>query len=290
VARIRSLKPELRRDLTVATWKRDVRYTWVLLLGYLDDYGRGLDDDRLLKADLFPLDDDVTAKKLNGWLDVMAGSGDDAPLCRYEVAGQGYLHAPKWGKHQRISHPTDSLMPPCPFHDRSGDRATPCVIGSGTSADRFRNDSGAAPERLRTSRAPAEQGTGSREQGREQGLSLVSIAVDSPSVPHTEDHDGEPAKPVPPAGELASLVAAVHRRRPEWDPPGIHAAAIDALAIAGGNWPKAVAALLAVARAPSSKTPYRATVPKGFWWQELGPDWTGTAAQLIADFDRLETA
>ena len=43
MARIRSIKPELRTSLTVATWPREARYFWVLLWGYLDDHGYGLD-------------------------------------------------------------------------------------------------------------------------------------------------------------------------------------------------------------------------------------------------------
>lgn len=126
MARIRTIKPELRRSLTVASWPRQVRYAWVLLFGYLDDYGRGLDDLRLLKADLFPLDRDVTEKKLDDWLNLIAGTKDedDLPtLCRYEARGQRLLHAPKWRRHQKISHPTDSRIPPCPVHDEEGNHS-----------------------------------------------------------------------------------------------------------------------------------------------------------------------
>jgi hypothetical protein len=122
MARIRSVKPELRTDLTVGAWPIPVRYAWVLLWGYLDDSGRGRDDLRLLVSDLFPLDRDVTERKLDGWLTVMAttsGDGDEPPLCRYEVDGRRFLHCVKWGRHQRISHATDSRMPPCPVHDKS---------------------------------------------------------------------------------------------------------------------------------------------------------------------------
>ena len=125
MARIRSIKPELRKSLTVATWPREVRYAWVLLWGYLDDHGRGVDDLRLLVADLFPLDRDVTERKLDGWLNRMAekpadADEEDPPLCRYEVGGRRYLHAVKWTSHQRVSHPGPSRIPPCPTHEDSG--------------------------------------------------------------------------------------------------------------------------------------------------------------------------
>lgn len=128
MARIRSIKPELRKSLTVASWPREVRYAWVLLWGYLDDAGRGSDELRLLVADLFPLDRDVTESKLDRWLDMMAAepadSHDDPPLCRYEVRGRRYLHAVKWLDHQRINRPSEPRFPPCPIHENGPPPAT----------------------------------------------------------------------------------------------------------------------------------------------------------------------
>lgn len=121
MARIRSVKPEIRRSHTVAEWKREVRLAWVYLWCYLDDKGRGLDDPRLVAAELFPLDRDVTDRKMDGWLELMAttkvGDEDDQPpLCRYEVGGRKYLHAIKWRDHQRINKPQPSRLPVCPIH------------------------------------------------------------------------------------------------------------------------------------------------------------------------------
>lgn len=116
MARIRSVKPELRTSLTAAEWPREVRYAWVLLWGYLDDHGRGVDDTRLIRSDLFPLDRDVTEKKLDSWLDLMS-SGDSPPLCRFEYKGRRYLHAVKWTSHQKVYHPKDSRIPYCPMHE-----------------------------------------------------------------------------------------------------------------------------------------------------------------------------
>jgi len=131
MARIRSVKPELRTSLTVAEWPREVRYAWVLLWGYLDDHGRGRDDLRLLVADLFPLDQDVTPRKLDGWLQLMTRNG---PLCRYEVDDRKYLHAVHWTAHQKVSHPRDSAFPPCPRHE-------PFASASGTAPGRLRSTS-----------------------------------------------------------------------------------------------------------------------------------------------------
>lgn len=123
MARIRSIKPEMRKSLTVAAWPREVRLAWVYLWGYLDDSGRGVDDTRLIIAECFPLDRDVTDRKMDRWLALMAEKPEDAEeepaLCRYETRGRRYIHAVKW-HHQKISHPQPSRIPSCPIHEPEG--------------------------------------------------------------------------------------------------------------------------------------------------------------------------
>lgn len=121
MARIRSVKPSLRTSRVVASWKFEVRYFWVLLWGYLDDLGRGLDIPKAIAGDCFPLDDNVTAATIHRWLDVIAstkGAPDrEPPLCRYEVDGAKYIHAVNWSHHQRPNRPSPSMHPPCPTHE-----------------------------------------------------------------------------------------------------------------------------------------------------------------------------
>lgn len=125
MARIRSIKPELRKSLTVAAWPREVRLAWVYLWGYLDDKGRGMDDPRLVAAECFPLDRDITDRKMDRWLALMAEKSEHAPadvppLCRYEVDGRRYIHATKWSDHQKINRPQQSRLPACPIHEPEG--------------------------------------------------------------------------------------------------------------------------------------------------------------------------
>jgi hypothetical protein len=111
MARIRSVKPELRTSLTATQWPREVRLFWVLLWGYLDDHGYGVDEPRLIKPDCFPLDDDLSVSDIDKWLDVIAASGS---LCRFRGPdGRRYLHAPKWADHQRPQHPAVPKFPVC---------------------------------------------------------------------------------------------------------------------------------------------------------------------------------
>lgn len=122
MARIRSVKPALRTSRVVAKWRREVRYFWVLLWGYLDDEGRGLDIPKAIAGDCFPLDDDVTPRTIEKWLQLIATTKvepeRDPPLCRYEVASRRYLHSVYWSEHQRPNRPTASVHPPCPTHER----------------------------------------------------------------------------------------------------------------------------------------------------------------------------
>lgn len=126
MARIRSIKPEAPKSLTLASWPREVRLAWHYLSMYLDDSGRGIYNLRSILGECFPEDRDVTERKLAGWLDMMAEPPARRPssepaLCMYEVEGIRYLHAPKFRKHQRINRPTASRLPTCPIHDKDGE-------------------------------------------------------------------------------------------------------------------------------------------------------------------------
>jgi hypothetical protein len=121
VARIRSVKPGLRTSRVVASWPFEIRYFWVLLWGYLDDLGRGLDIPKAIAGDCLPLDDKVTAAVVDKWLNIMAKTkldpDRDPPVCRYEVAGRRYIHSVYWSEHQRPNRPSPSMHPPCPTHE-----------------------------------------------------------------------------------------------------------------------------------------------------------------------------
>ena len=118
MARIRTIKPSMFSSLTVCAWPVGVRWTFAGLFTYLDDKGRGLDETRLVKSELYPLDDRMTPAKVGEHLDLISSSG---PLCRYEVAGQRYMHVISWREHQRINRPTASRIPPCPTHDNGSE-------------------------------------------------------------------------------------------------------------------------------------------------------------------------
>jgi len=114
--RIRTIKPDAFLSESLSSVPRGTRWTFAGLWTYADDKGRARDDARLIKAALYPLDDDVTLADVAHDLDLLAGIGG---ICRYVVEDRSYLHMPKW-HHQKINRPTPAKSPPCPLHEGGG--------------------------------------------------------------------------------------------------------------------------------------------------------------------------
>src|SRR6058998_973317 len=151
MARIRTIKPDAFKSDSLSLVPRGVRWTYAGLWTYADDKGRGRDDVRLLKAELYPLDDEVTLAVI---ADDMKRLEHEECICRYEADGKAYFHVVKW-KHQRINRPGDSVIPPCPHHSDE-----PSGGDSGAFTEPSVNDHGGLTEDSR------EEGKG-KEQGKE---------------------------------------------------------------------------------------------------------------------------
>lgn len=108
MARIRSIKPEIRISEKVNSWPVELRYFWIMLWGYVDDYGRGRDNPKLIVADTYPLDDSVSDKDVERWLKIL---DRDEVIRRYVVDGKRFLLVLNWNEHQRPSHPARSVIP-----------------------------------------------------------------------------------------------------------------------------------------------------------------------------------
>jgi hypothetical protein len=122
MARIRTVKPDIRKDQIVSSWPIEVRWTFVGLFGYCDDEGRGEDNPLLVKAELYPLDEPMTSRKVEHHLQRIAASG---PLCRYEANGRRWFHLVSFGKHQVVNRPRASVIPPCAVHESADQTAAP---------------------------------------------------------------------------------------------------------------------------------------------------------------------
>lgn len=145
MARIRSAKPDFWTDPLISSLPRLVRWTFKGLWEVCaDDEGRFLADARVIKGQLWPLDDDISAKKIESFLATLA---DKQRILLYVVSGVRYGVVVHFLKHQKISHPTKSKLPDPPDNPNDGGGN-----GSRVSPEGPRSDSGAPPERFRPDR------------------------------------------------------------------------------------------------------------------------------------------
>jgi len=107
MARIRTIKPEFFTSLTIADLTPEQRLTFIGLWTHVDDAGRCVDDARLIKAAVWPLDDRTAAEVE---VDLKALS-ESSLITRYTVNQKRYLAVTNWAEHQRINRPTPSKLP-----------------------------------------------------------------------------------------------------------------------------------------------------------------------------------
>jgi hypothetical protein len=171
MARIRSIKPEFWRSEAIARLPIRTRLTFIGLWSYVDDNGVGRDIDKLVAAELYPLEDDPreTLARVRGDLARLAEEGR---ITRYTVAGKPYLSITNWDEHQRIDKANKPRYPGP--DDPAAEPAPPLTCDDaesrGTLAEPSRNPRGtlAEPPRL-------EQGNrGAGEQGAEDRTTLRS--------------------------------------------------------------------------------------------------------------------
>lgn len=114
MARIRSIKPEFFQSLDVADLSLEARLTFIGLWTHVDDDGRCIDDPRLLKAAIWPLDRAVTEDHVD---EIVAELAKRGRVVRYTVDDRQYLAVQGW-HHQKIDRKKDSKLP-APTDDRA---------------------------------------------------------------------------------------------------------------------------------------------------------------------------
>lgn len=170
MARIRTIKPSFFTSFAMSEHRHATRLTFIGLWTYVDDDGRAPDDPRLVKAAVWPLDDDISVAKVEKMLTQLADAGQ---ILRYEVNDRRYLQVVQWKDHQRINRPTPSVHP-APLTDLyeipQGPLTAHSLNGHGASAE------GSRGERNR------EQGTGRQEQGNPP-TPFAAVPVDTHARP-----------------------------------------------------------------------------------------------------------
>jgi hypothetical protein len=129
--RIRSIKPFIWEDERLGSVTREARLLFIGLITLADDAGRFRATTSVLVGHIYPYDRDAS-RKVPKWLQELTKAGLVALY-----GGDQYGHLPGWGKHQRIHHPTASLLPePLPNRSR--------IV-----SESFTNDSGVIQPRTR---------------------------------------------------------------------------------------------------------------------------------------------
>jgi hypothetical protein len=158
MGRIRQVKPEFWTSLAIGELSRDARLLFIGLWNYADDEGRGVDDARLIKGDVFPLDDDMGAAEVEALMCELAAKGR---VLRYTSVsphgGRRYISVTNWSEHQYVQRKRPSLLPAppvtCPddpLREPSvsphGALREPSVLGQGLGSGVRGQGSGVAPQ------------------------------------------------------------------------------------------------------------------------------------------------
>jgi hypothetical protein len=109
--RIRTFKPERYQDERFVGVSRDARHLYDGLTTRADDEGRGSANGALIRANVFPYDEDIERDTLERWLGELAAA-DLVEI--YEAGGRRCFSLTSWADDQRIDRATPSTFPPPP--------------------------------------------------------------------------------------------------------------------------------------------------------------------------------
>ncbi len=116
MARKRMVDPDFWVDERIGCLSRDARLLFIGMWNFADDEGRMVASPARLRVEVFPYDEDLTTAIVENLLDELVAQG---LVRRYEVDGRQLLWIPNFLKHQKINHPTPSVLPPCPDETRT---------------------------------------------------------------------------------------------------------------------------------------------------------------------------
>ncbi len=188
--RIRSIKPEFWSSEDIAALSFFDRLVFIGLWSMADDEGRLSGDVRLIRSQLFPLDDHITEDSVSthGGLtedsvsihDTLMHLSNGGQITLYEGGnGRTYIQVNNFTEHQRINRPTASKYP-APTRENA-------ITHGGLSEDSVSTHGGLSEDSV------LEQGTGNREQGTgSRGVQggddsdephLPNVVADAPTTP-----------------------------------------------------------------------------------------------------------
>lgn len=108
MARIRTIKPSFWGDASVCRVSRESRLLMIGLISFADDQGRFLGSVTAIAGHVYP-NDELPPSKIRKWLTEL----EQMKLIHlYSIDGINYGCFLTWVKHQKISHPQASPLPP----------------------------------------------------------------------------------------------------------------------------------------------------------------------------------
>ncbi|AYF29294.1 hypothetical protein CSH63_17845 [Micromonospora tulbaghiae] len=201
MARIRSIKPEFWKSEAIACHDFFTRLVFIGLWSYVDDNGVGIDNYRLIAAELFPLEEDF-ARVSRELRESLARLSDAGRILRYTVEGKSYLAVVNWSEHQRIDKPNKARYP-----GPDDSRATPTPPDKPPTRENTEPSRNPRETLAQPSRDPrATPSTGAVEQGNrgagEQGIvPPTAVAARPPTAGRTAPPAPRPlalVEPTPP--------------------------------------------------------------------------------------------
>jgi len=182
MARIRSIKPDFFRSEDVSALPLRARLTWIGLWTHCDDHGRAKDLARLIKADVWPLDE-VTLRDIEEDLALLA---DHGRILRYTVDGKNYLAVVNWHAHQSINRPSKAKCPAPPIVVSPTNPDDPGFCGEcAQTTPRSLTQPSVSTHATLT---PGREGKGEEGRGR-------AHARETPPIPRCEKHRDNPNPP-----------------------------------------------------------------------------------------------
>lgn len=144
MARKRMISPEFFTSSTMNALPIQTMLTFAGIWCWADDFGRGEDDEKLVRASVWVRRPSMTEKRVRADMDALAAT---EALCQYLVNDIRLIHVTSWNEHQKISHPAKSKLPPCQIHESEAWAAF--LMNTDAALHKFRSDSGATPANLR---------------------------------------------------------------------------------------------------------------------------------------------
>jgi hypothetical protein len=182
IRRRRWIQPEFFTSEDVLALPRDARLTFIGLWLYADDYGRERTNAALIKADVWPVEEEITADVVEEHLLLLADRG---MIRLYELAGREYFQLTGWDRWQPVQNPSRSNIP------------APPAPSACTEPEQAPQTAYVDPSEDPRSEGEREEREGEREEGESQGegVSERAAGITRPPSPFCDRHPGGTSKP-----------------------------------------------------------------------------------------------